>query len=64
MAGKTMSISDLLGLNAPRGLLGNSFGNSTSGHCTPPPSSGVNFQVSTIFNVYINNVLLRSEYQR
>ncbi|KAF5273068.1 hypothetical protein FQR65_LT04810 [Abscondita terminalis] len=39
MAGETMSITDLLGLNSPRGLLGNSFGSSSSGLYTPPPSS-------------------------
>ncbi|KAK9882232.1 hypothetical protein WA026_019746 [Henosepilachna vigintioctopunctata] len=41
MAGETMSISDLLGLNSPRGLL--NFGNSPTGLCTPSPVNS-NFQ--------------------
>lgn len=42
MAGETMSISDLLGLNSPRGLL--NFGNSPNGLSTPPATSH-NYQV-------------------
>lgn len=41
--GETLSISDLLGLNSPRGLL--NFGNSSNGLCTPPASSN-NFQLN------------------
>ncbi|VEN57903.1 unnamed protein product, partial [Callosobruchus maculatus] len=38
MAGETItSITDLLGLNSPRGLL--NFGNTSNGFCTPPPTS-------------------------
>ncbi|KAF2900518.1 hypothetical protein ILUMI_05667 [Ignelater luminosus] len=40
MAGETMSITDLFGLNSPRGLLGNSFGSTTADLYTPPASSG------------------------
>lgn len=47
MAGESVSISDLLGLNAQRGLLCNSFGSSTPELYTPPASS-VNFHVSII----------------
>ncbi|XP_018570432.1 cytoplasmic polyadenylation element-binding protein 1 [Anoplophora glabripennis] len=44
MAGETMSsISDLFGLNSPRGLL--NFGNTSSGLCTPPATSP-NFQLN------------------
>lgn len=39
--GETMSISELLGLNSPRGLL--NFGNSPTGLCTPSPVNS-NFQ--------------------
>ncbi|KAJ8962124.1 hypothetical protein NQ318_018081 [Aromia moschata] len=50
MAGETMSsISDLLGLNSPRGLL--NFGNSSNGLCTPPATSP-NFQNHSC-NVFI-----------
>lgn len=49
MAGETMSsISDLFGLNSPRGLL--NFGNASSGLCTPPATSP-NFQVPTLVNM-------------
>lgn len=42
------TISDLLGLNAPRGLLGNTFNNANSGIITPPPASLVNYQVRKV----------------
>lgn len=53
MAGETMSISDLLGLNSPRGLLGNSFGNNWNGLYSPPTPTTSNFQVSHLFTRFI-----------
>lgn len=45
-----MSISDLFGLNSPRGLLdfGNSASNWTNGFCAPPVTDA-NLQVSLSF---------------
>lgn len=53
MAGETMSISDLLGLNSPRGLLGSSFGSSSSSLCTPPAATA-NFQMKNGDNKLLN----------
>lgn len=41
-----MSISDLLGLNSPRGLLGNSFCNPPG--LSTPPAAAANYQVSHV----------------
>lgn len=66
MAGDTLSsISDLLGLNSPRGLL--NFGNSSNGLWTPPASSAgfqvriiLNFNATDILHVYFTSLLIMS----
>lgn len=56
MAGETMSISDLLGLNSPRGLLGNSFSN-PPGLSTPPVAAAA-YQVNTYYRK--SSILMRA----
>ncbi|GJQ84449.1 putative nucleic acid binding protein [Trypoxylus dichotomus] len=66
--GTTTNNADLLGLNSPRGLLGNSFGNSWNGLCSPPTPTTSNFQrnlslssnSSTSSQNYFPNCTLRS----
>lgn len=59
MAGATSSISELLGLNSPRGLL--NVGNSQTNGLSTPPASSLYYQVSEFeYVLCIRNELLIS----